>query len=296
MPTKDRPDDLKRMLTSLAVQSVKPAQVIIVDGSEHPVVDVVAGIEGLPLEYVRHFPPSLAAQRNAGMAALKPEIELAGYLDDDLVIERGAVEAMLDFWLGAGANVGGAAFNIIDHPPVRARRLKHLLLMSSSRPGAMLRSGFPSPIGTVAETTYTEWLSGGATVWRREVITAFAYDEWFLGTGYLEDVDYSYRVSRRYRLAVVADARVQHLTHPVPADRQFLVGRSQIINRVYLARKHTGLSVALCAWALLGTSSLNFGLSLLDRDRARLSRLRGNLAGVGSILRGRTDRLNGMFK
>jgi len=37
VPTKDRPDELRRLLASLAAQSALPAEVIVVDGSGDPV-------------------------------------------------------------------------------------------------------------------------------------------------------------------------------------------------------------------------------------------------------------------
>src|SRR5688572_15871486 len=109
VPTKDRPDDLRKMLASLETQTRKPDQLIVVDGSEPEVRFVVEEFAAaLAPDYVRVFPPSLARQRNAGMNAVRPEITLAGYIDDDIVLEPEAVRCMLDFWDAAGPDVGGA--------------------------------------------------------------------------------------------------------------------------------------------------------------------------------------------
>jgi glycosyltransferase involved in cell wall biosynthesis len=69
VPTKDRPDDLRKMLASLAQQTRRPDQVIVVDGSDPEVRRVVDEAHSLDVEYVREFPPSLARQRNAGARA-----------------------------------------------------------------------------------------------------------------------------------------------------------------------------------------------------------------------------------
>src|SRR6266851_5264619 len=45
----------------------------------------------LPLNYIRHRRPSASAQRNAGIRALSPEADLAGFLDDDGVEKMTAV-------------------------------------------------------------------------------------------------------------------------------------------------------------------------------------------------------------
>jgi glycosyltransferase involved in cell wall biosynthesis len=113
VPTRNRPDDLRKMLQSVESQSVHPEQIIIVDGGEDRVEDVVDEFPVLNLEYVRVIPPSLSKQRNAGMQRLHRSITLAGYLDDDLFLEDGAMEAMLSFWESVSEDVGGAAFNIV---------------------------------------------------------------------------------------------------------------------------------------------------------------------------------------
>jgi glycosyltransferase involved in cell wall biosynthesis len=296
VPTKDRPKDLRRMLASVANQSCLPDQIIIVDGGEETVDDAVKEFPTLNIRYLRVYPPSLSKQRNAGMAAIDSSITLAGYLDDDLVLEPGATEAMLTFLEEAPEDVGGARFNIItDHFP-RAIWLKSLFLLDSRERGIILRSGHPTMIGPVAGNKYVRWLSGGATVWRRKAIKEFAYDEWFVGTGYLEDIDYSYRVGMKYKLAVVADARVQHLSYPVRKDRNYLLGKWQAVNRMYLVKKHEDFSVPLCYWSMLGQLLLNLGTGIWKRDSGPLRRAWGNLVGLLNVVQGRIERIPGTFK
>lgn len=64
--TKDRPDDLRKLLESLRRQIIRPAEIVIVDASHEPVELVVAEFPELTTRYLRHWPPSAAAQRNAG--------------------------------------------------------------------------------------------------------------------------------------------------------------------------------------------------------------------------------------
>ena len=72
VPTKDRPDDLRRMLNSIEAQSVHPEEVIVVDGSKDSIEELVKEFPILRIKYVRCYPPSLAKQRNVGMAAVAP--------------------------------------------------------------------------------------------------------------------------------------------------------------------------------------------------------------------------------
>lgn len=296
VPTKDRPVDLRRLLASIDAQSVLPDQLIIVDGGDTTVEGVVGEFPRLHIEYVRHYPPSLSHQRNAGMARVRPEMALAGYLDDDLVFEPGALEAMLEFWETAPPEVGGARFNIIDEPHPSLVWLKALFGLDAPRRGAVLRSGFQTSISKTDRDLEVDWLSGGATVWRRGVVQEFRYDEWFLGFGYLEDVEYSYRVHSKYRFRVVAKAEVRHLYKPPRRDRLFHLGRWEAVNRMYFTRKNPQLSVLLCYWGLFGQIVLNFLRFLTLRNSDYLLRARGNFDGLVAVVQGRIDRTGGFIK
>jgi len=296
VPTKDRPDDLRRMLTSLQVQSVHPDQVIVVDGSENPIKDTLKEFPKLNIQYSRVYPPSLSRQRNVGIAAIEPGVTLAGHLDDDLVFKPGAMEAMLSFWESAPDDVGGARFNIITDDLPRIIWIKSLFLLESRKRGKVLRSGYQTAIGRVKNNMHVRWLSGGVTVWRRQVIEEFSYDEWFEGTGYLEDVDYSYRVGEKYKLAVVADAHVEHLTYPVLRDKNYLLGKWQAINRTYFVKKHKNLSLPLCYWSMIGELLLNCFTAFWRRDVGRLRRALGNCVGLLMVTTGPIPKIDGFFK
>lgn len=298
VPTKDRPADLGKLLSSLVTQEQLPNQLIIVDGSNPDIRHVIDRFPGLKVDYVRVYPPSLSQQRNAGMQRINPDITLAGYLDDDIVLEPGAIRAMLAFWSTADADVGGAAFNITNAARPNWIRLKSLLLVDADQPGQMLSSGYPGTIGFQKNDIETDWLYGGATVWRREIVDHYAYDEWFLGTGFMEDVDFSFTVRRDHRLKVIAAARLAHYSHPIKLGRENLLGRWQITNRMYFVRKHRarGLSLAAAWIANAGTTLLNFGMALIHRRRSHWLRTLGNLHGIFSELSGNRSAVGGHLK
>ncbi len=296
VPTKDRPEDLAKLLQSLMQQTVMPHQIVIVDGSAPPIEHVLGSFSDLPLTYVRVFPPSLARQRNAGVAALASDISIAGYLDDDLVLEPKATEEMLAFWSAATPNTGGAAFSIVNQPCAFSNRLARLFYLDDPRPGRVLRSGFQSQIPPIERLTETDWLYGGATTWRRRVLDTIRYDEWYLGHGYLEDVDYSYRVGQQYQLFVVGDARCWHFSRPIARNREFAVGRQQVVNRLYFFRKMGTFSPGALAWAFLGQSLLNVASCFRRREVGGLLRFAGNIAGLMSLLGGRLTQIGGYYK
>ena len=108
-PTKDRPDDIRKMMESYAAQSRRPDQIIVVYGSGEPVEKVVHEVEGLEVDYLRWTDkPSAAAQRNGGLKLVRDDIELVCFFDDDQILHQDALEKMLLFWESADQEVGGA--------------------------------------------------------------------------------------------------------------------------------------------------------------------------------------------
>ncbi len=296
VPTKDRPDDMRTLLRSIAGQTLAAHQIIVVDGSNPTIEHVIAEFPNLSITYVRVFPPSLAAQRNAGVDALSPDADLVGFLDDDLVLEPNASEAMLDFWATATADTGGAGFAILNQPIATAARISRFFLIDHPAPGRLLASGFQSQIPPLTRLTETQWLYGGATVWRRQVIEQYRYDDWYLGHGYLEDVDFSHRVNRTHRLFVVGTASVNHYSRPVRSSAQFMIGRQQVVNRVYFVSKFPHFSRLAFAWALFGQIIFNLSSSLYRGNLDGLRRAAGNAAGLFDQIGNRGRRLGGYYK
>ena len=279
IPTKDRPRQLERLLASIERQAYRPAQVVVVDGGDASIEPLLRAHAAFPIRYLRRRPPSLTRQKNAGIAAVEPGVSLVGFLDDDLVLEDGALEAMMAFWGRAPSAVGGAGFTIAGEDGRRGIWLKRWFALDDDVDGRLLPSGYNTSLGPQPGVSAVQWLRGGASVWRREVVDAFRFDEWFTGYGYLEDVDYSIRVARAYSFAMVADAQASHRSGPMGYRQHFNFGRWQITNRVYLARKHPELSLRWCLWALAGQGMLNGTVGVCRWGLKGAARALGNIAG-----------------
>jgi len=298
VPTMDREKDLRVLLTSLQHQTRMPDQLIIVDGSAPVIEHVVREFPDLPIDYIKVFPPSLAKQRNAGMALLHDDITLAGYLDDDLELESDAIEKMCLFWETVGLEFGGAAFAITNSGDPRGVWVKEWFGLDAVKRGRVLSTGWTSMLGAPDKTIEVDWLCGGATVWRREVVEEFQYDNWFQGTGFMEDVDFSYNVRSRYKLAVVAEAKTAHYHHPIRSDRYVLLGKWQIINRLYFVRKYRdrGLSLVKAWGASLSIIVMNLSFAVIRRDMNRAWCMVGNVFGVYIAIFHRAKQVGGHLK
>jgi GT2 family glycosyltransferase len=279
--TKDRPDDMRRLLESLCRQAERPAEIVVVDAGSEPVEPVIAEFPELTTRYLRYWPPSAASQRNAGIRACAPTATLIGFADDDTTFEPEAFANMLSFWKDAAPDILGASFNIRNYPPRDNGLLKHSALaerlgLYSPRPGSVSLSGWQTIIGQMAEMQFVDWLPSTAVVFRRAVFDRDVFDEFFEGYSYLEDLDLGYTISRIGRLVVVVDAGFFHFPSPGGrvSARQF--GRYEVRNRLYFVRKHC-LSVTRCYIGLAIRLGMSVGSGLAHWNTGLLLRALGNI-------------------
>jgi GT2 family glycosyltransferase len=287
IPTKDRREDLGKLLASFSAQTRRPDLVIVVDGGDDVIKDVCDANPEVPIEYLRCVPPGFTKQKNAGTRAVPEGIDLVGYLDDDIVLEPDAVERMLAFWSTADERTGGAEFHITNGyfaPPTPFTRL---FGTNNGDGGSILPSGINVVLYPVVETTQVEWLSGGATVWRKAVVDEVEHDEWFAGYGHMDDLDYSLSVAvHGWKMFVVADARLAHYERPIALEKEYPFGVYDTVNRYYLVKKYPDrFSVASWYWALLGKWLGRF-VAGLRGDEAGKRRAKGYWDGLRKVVKG----------
>lgn len=292
IPTKDRPESLNRLLSSIYSQNLKPSTIIIVDGSDIAVESGILRDPDVEIIYCRELPPSLTKQRNRGIREIPEDLTHIGFLDDDLELLPHSCDEIVKFVLGEDDRLGGVSFNIIPDKKPMPQWLLSFTGIASSKPGGISAGGSVNSNIGVTENRYTKWLCGGATIWRKEVLDSYKFDEWFKNYALWEDVDFSYRVSKDFRLAVVASAPVHHwhinTESPTKARR---LGDLEIVDRFYFVSKHRGeLSISAALWASINMVIRNAYVGLRERNPYYLNRITGNILAIARCLSGRIER------
>jgi len=145
----------------------------------------------------------------------------------------------------------------------------------------MQRSGLPTWLATADDVTRVDHLNGCMS-FRRQVFQEFASDESLTGYGVMEDVDLSFRVGRKWELAVVPRAVMSH--RPAPGGRisleEFLA--TKVFNHYYLFRKN--MSGCGGSWPAFWWSQLGFCVTTMKFHRS-LEAFRGLLEGYRMIRR-----------
>lgn len=285
VPTRNRPNELGRLLKNLSEQSRVPDAVVVVDSSdrEFDCKSIVLGLANLlPLRYIRHAPPSAAAQRNAGIETLVGEVDLIGLIDDDVVLDGDALKNACAAIFDLSDNIVGFALNRTDHEAaqkigyLRGSRIIAATGLYSPRMGVVSPSGWHTRISTVEKDTVVEWIATGAAIWRASALKDLRFDEFFEEYSYMEDLDLSLQARALGGLVVLAEAKYGHHAALGGRKSRFWFGRIEVRNRYYIVRKH-GLSKSRFLVGML----LRMGLTVADIGRGHwceVMRLLGNIA------------------
>lgn len=290
--TKDRPEDLRRLLISIVDQTLSPNKIIIVDGSDEPVKAVVDQFKNLEIDYITVRPPSLPRQRNVGISHLEQSTEWVGFLDDDLILEKDSFEKIVESINGFNSTkeLGGISMMITNVPEAPYSSLRGFFLLDHKEDGHFTASACPGMLRKIKDTIEVQWLSGGVTFWSKKVLDEFSFDEWFAGTGYMEDVDFSYSVSKKYSLAYCGTSRCEHFQHPVAKRKMYTLGVWQITAWWYFIKKFGDFNPIATIWSMLGLTFINFTKGLLNPNSHRFNKSLGNLKGLALIASGKATK------
>jgi len=293
VPTKDRPGKITDLLNSLKDQSLSCGRIIIVDSGQD-IKNIVDGFsDALPVEYYRSSVQGQIFQRNMGISLLDDRTQLVCSLDDDIVVEPDAIEAMIRFWNNREPDTAGVSFNIINSPPFKHNWLKAFIGMSSPEQGRVLSSGYNVAHAPVAKDIKTQWLCGGATVWKKEILKKFINREVSSKWAICEDVIFSYPIGKIYPLYVCADAKVRHehvYDHKAKMKYRYY-GKTIVLWRLYFVESHPELSKALYFWMVFWQISIRLSAVIfLLRPREieyAFGQIEGALTGLTALYKGK---------
>lgn len=286
VPTKDRQKKLAKLLDSLSTQTIKCGRVIIIDGGTSIEKLVLSYQDRLPVEYYLCQPPGQIRQRNFGISLLNESTPLVASFDDDIVLEPGAISAMIDCWNRYGPETAGIGFNIINMSEEKKTWWRKVFLMTTDLPGRVLVSGATSAYCPAGEDLRCQWLCGGATVWKLEILKRHPHQEirsrWAIG----EDIIFSYPIGQSKPLYVCATACVKHEHEPdFEKNKPFRFhGISRSLWMLFFVISNRKLSLVAFLWMSMGSILGKFFYGLIFGRRDNLEFAAGLASGIKSGL------------
>ncbi|MDQ3766766.1 MAG: glycosyltransferase [Actinomycetota bacterium] len=260
--TRNRPEELQITVESIVAQTVLPSELCVVDSStDTPArshIQRLCADSGLHLDYVHPAPQGLPRQRNFGLDRTTGDPVFL--VDDDVFLAPDCHEVILEEYDRWGPELGG-----VRAAPVRPARPPLISIMWRKLFG--IGAWWPEASGRVRAGFWLEGTSESAGVrkqeafvgyfmsYRRQVFDHERFDEALSGYASQEDIDFSYRVSRRYVLIQTPRAKCDHFktgTNRMPSRK---LERMKLANHFYLHRKNMPQDLkhkGALWWGLLG--------------------------------------------
>jgi len=258
--TRNRPKDMESLLKSVQTQTWPLFSLVVVDSSDDNKTEIqlkaFQSVVPYPVLYIKSK-PGLTYQRNQGIQTAEADILV--FTDDDTVLESDFIEKLREPYLNPEVmGVGGNITTERIHSHVQMFMRKFFLMSHGNGDGTLRRSGLPALqwISNRDHIAPTQILPGVCS-YRKIVFDQFRFDEHLSGYGYMEDIDFSYRVSRRHLLIYTPFAKLAHYHSPAGRERQRAIFAMMIYNQWYLTKKNVGITainLPFILWSYVGAS------------------------------------------
>jgi len=264
--TMNRCKDLSACLTSVGNQTNLPHEIVIVDASsDYTSKELIKNYRykiKSKLIYIK-TEPGLTQQRNIGINRSTGDI--IAFLDDDVVLNNNFLKSMSKCF-SENKNIYGATGHILNLGSEKkiAKVIRNLFLLpSSGKTGRMKRSGFANFVNPKQKNKLirTQILSGCNMLFRRKVFDDNKFDEKFDGYGLMEDVEFSFRVSKKYDLLFVKNSKLFHnrsKSERINLDKYF---EMLVFNHYYIFTKN--IEQNLINWILFIWSEIGMVIRCL---------------------------------
>ena len=291
IPTRNRPEDLADLLSTLLNQDHLPLEVLIIDDSEEDSTKRVTDLfkpdfeaVGCKLKYVKGNCDGLPAARNLGVKISRGDLIL--FLDDDiLLLDKNTIKSIVTFFeknpkaLGVQPKVLSPTIHRKQNGmQIRFKNYASKLLMLTYRAKnkqKVRKSGTDIFPNGLTKAINVQRLSGCCFCFKREVFKSLKFDENLKRWGFMEDLDFSYRVYKKYpqSLYLIPNAKVIHKASKKGRLPPKLRTHMIIIYWFYVFFKEifedSVLNLLAFLWALTGNLIATIGSLIIKRKQKR---------------------------
>ncbi len=291
IPTKYRYEDLLNTIKSINLQTCLPDEIIIIDQNissdvKNAVLSLFNSVDeikkdNIALKYI-HDPQitGLTQARNRGIEENESDIVL--FLDDDVILTKDFIFQMLEIFrrypeiYGVSGIITNVKMGFMDYIIYRI-----FFVGGFTDKRALL---FTNLKYRDVEYVPVSKLSGGLTGYRKEIFQEYKFDENYIKYSLSEDVDFSFRVSKKYKLVITPRAKLIHVGSSVgKADYRKHI-ESSILGLHYFLKKNLEKNIYnyLCfLWVVVG---LLFNALISMVFNRNMDMLKGIIQGLRKVV------------
>ena len=279
--TKDRPQEVKKLLDALALQTVLP-DVIIVSACDSS--DIERGSVDAENVQVLFGPPGLTAQRNRALSVVRGKCDIVIFFDDDFIPSRFWIEHVQTL-LVTQSDIGCVTGRVLKDG-VKTGEIQWLDGQSIVDREDSYKKKLVATNGS-HNTQEHQTPYGCNMAFRAKTIEDLKFDERLVLYGWLEDRDFGSQVATRARLVSTDLVWGVHLGVTRGKTSGVRFGYAQIVNSWYLMKKGSMKPSVACGKIVRGFVVNALGAIFQRSDIDRWGRLKGNVIGARDITFGR---------
>jgi glycosyltransferase involved in cell wall biosynthesis len=233
--------ELERILKTLQTQTRMPEELVIIDAAADPKVEELVRRESGTISKVHYhaYPSSLTQARNHGIRNSSGDVIL--FLDDDAMLEPEFIQEILrPLEEDTHKIYAGVTGDLIRYQRGSGlmQLFKRFFMLPCDGDGRFRISGAPTIMHGLPEKQDVEFIPGGLAAWRRTIFSEFSFDESLPGLGVNEDVDFSYRVSRKWKNFYTPAAKADTERPSVAREGTIAYLKMELASSWYLYRKN----------------------------------------------------------
>jgi GT2 family glycosyltransferase len=237
--TKGRPESLIAAVHSIGIQTIAADEIVIIDQTPKPLEirllnEVLCEVLSPPrlVYYWDSAIGGLTQARNIGVRKSVGDIII--FIDDDVVLGSDFLASLLPLF--DDTYVAGATGNMID--PEASKRWLRNIFFRYFYVGPFHEDRNEFSLRPPSAPCFTNSLPGCVSAYRRAVFDAYQFDENLTGPAIGEDLDFSYRVGRKWRLAIEPHAVFYHYRAPAEWRQTRRVFAGKVVFYHYHFRKN----------------------------------------------------------
>lgn len=280
IPTRNRPKFLNKTLNFLLKNNFFFHEIIIVDSSDDQFFFDEKKFPKLK-EKIKLYKsiPSISTQRNIGLKKVSKNSEYVMFLDDDVNFKENSFKEMRKFLL-KNKIYSGIGFNLIinkkiDFDGIKKNKVFQILKVYDKSPGIVTNSGWQTKAINLKKNTDVEWLPTQAVIYKKSKIKNFRFENSFGKYSYLEDLDFSYQVSKIGKLVI--NCKAKYSSNNEVKRNFFIFGIKEVVNRQSFVKKNK-LNYLNFSFGLILLLIKNFIYIFLNNFKY-VFRLFGNISG-----------------
>lgn len=280
IPTYKRPDDLKKCLESILVQTVVPLEVIVVDNADYFETEQLINnscekfVENsINIKYIKNGNSNSAnIARNIGADHSIGEILL--FIDDDIILDKDFIKEIMSVYEMYPNAIGVQGF-ILNKKVIKFVDFIHKLFylthnkVNHNKLLPSIQDVYAYPLTRIVNC---QWIMSGCTGYKKQFFQKFKFDENMYKYCSGDDVDISYRIYKEYPKSLYQTpfAKVIHATSNVGrAPKKELIYTMQVYH-TYLFYKLIDQKLTnklIFAWSRIGYVLTKLGIFYLKPSK-----------------------------